>query len=211
MLRNLFRVNTRAFPAWLLVAALLLSSVAPARADEKPAWTTAEFWRASAGAAAGAWAGAKLLGWGPMLAGFSQISRVSPFAALVARPLVPVLAGSIAAQLAKGTQADWALVATQTVSGALGTAAALLIVPGAGALGPWIGEAIGWYGGTWLLKKWRRRVAEREAKSRIAVPSICGPATGAAVAYERWRSLKQAGSELAARHAYSGVVEAIGR
>lgn len=204
----------RRLSVFLLIAALLMGVGAPARAeDERPLWMTPGFWKASAGAAAGAWAGAQALGWAPMLKGFSQIAKVSPFAALVARPLVPVLAGSIGAQVAnKGARnADWALVATQTVGGALGTAAALLIVPGAGALGPWIGEALGWYGGTWLLKKWRRRVAEREAASAVAVPAICGAQTPAAEAYQRWKSAKESGAQVVARQAYAGVVQVIGR
>ena len=199
----------------MLVTALIVATVAPARAAASPTpqWETMGFWKATAGAAVGAWAGSKLLGWGPVLTGLSEIAHASPFAALVVRPLVPVLAGAIGAQIAgRGlAHADWAMIAAQTVGGALGTAAALLIAPGAGAIGPWIGEAAGWYGGAWLLTKWRKHLALKGtsfAASSTAVPAIRAT-SAAAAAYERWRTAKESGTALAARQAYAGVVTTI--
>lgn len=231
------------------------TTTATQAADEDvPRWITPAFWKATAGAAIGGAIGAKLLGWGPMLSGLSQIAKLSPFAALVARPVLPVLMGAIGAQVASSNlaHADWSMIGAQTIGGALGTAAALLVAPGAGSIGPWIGQIVGVYAGTWLLKQWRTHHAETAEGTAVdagsiasasAAPAHVDPAVNAAAslaathtqsagarvapavnvpvihgasgsdiavaAYERWRSAKDAGSETAARTAYSGVVSAL--
>lgn len=66
----------------LVVLALVVASAAPARArdphvEDGPLLTSPTFWKASAGAMAGAWVGARALAWGPVLGGLSQNARAS--------------------------------------------------------------------------------------------------------------------------------------
>ena len=204
-------------PALILALALFLGGL-PAFAaakEDSSLLSGPRFWRASLGAGAGAMLATKALGWTPVLTALSSIAEISPFAALMARPMLPVLAGAIGAQLvSRGlAHADWAMVAAQTVGGALGTALALVAVPGSGLIVPMLGEIIGTYAGTSALRWFRGRHAANggPALAVFGVPAIHSAAstthTPLQDAYEHLVSASHAGATTEVKQAYANVVQ----
>ena len=148
--------------------------------------TKPEFWMSTGGVAIGSYVGSKVAMMPFYYLITSRVASMTPFGGMVLSLIPAFLGGALGGQIMGGgfENIDWLLMIGQTLGSVIGTAAAMMLFPGAGMIGQLAGAMIGGFLAEKLIEMIRgpqSTASERETGSGSDVeplPSTTEKASG---------------------------------